>query len=258
MVVRWPMVQSLDSAQLRDFEEVHRACEATETAAGLSAVVDAAARQFGFRWFALVDDGDLCKHRSGCLMLTNYPSSWVDEVISARLYRDDPVHAASIRSPTGLCWERVPEIITPTRVQLSVLERGRAHGLTTGYTIPFRIPGERGAFFSIARSKDRPFTYSEAIAAQLIGGMAFQKGRALIKGRAVKARSGPLSQRQIDCLRLIAAGKTEWEMGKILGLSPSTIHEYVEGARRRYGVKTRSQLVLAAARDGYVSLNYLV
>jgi len=128
----------------------------------------------------------------------------------------------------------------------------------TGYTLPFRIPGERGAFFTIARPKDRPFTYSEATAAQLFGGMAFQKGRALIKGRTVKARGCPLSPRQIDCLRLIAAGKTEWEMGKILGLSPGTIHEYVEGARRRYGVKTRSQLVLAAARDGYVSLNYLV
>jgi DNA-binding CsgD family transcriptional regulator len=251
------MALALDSAQLRDFEEVHKACEAAETTAELSAVLDAAVRQFGFPWYALVDDGDLGKHRPGCLMVTNYPSSWVDEVISARLYRNDPVHAASIRSPTGLCWERIPEVIAPTRTQLSVLERGRAHGLTTGYTVPFRIPGERGAFFSVAGPKDRPFTYSEAIAAQLIGGMAFQKGRALVKGRAVKAHGAPLSPRQIDCLRLIAAGKTEWEMGKILGLSPSTIHEYVEGARRRYGVKTRSQLVLAAARDGYVSLNYL-
>lgn len=252
------MAKALESAQLRDFEEVDRACEAAETSAQLSAVIDAAIQQFGFRWFALVDDGDLYEHRPDCLMLTNYPSSWVDEFISARLYRDDPVHAASIRSPTGLCWERIAEVIAPTRAQLLVLERGRAHGLVTGYTLPFRIPGERGAFFTIARPKDRPFTYSEATAAQLFGGMAFRKGRTLIKGRTVKAHGCPLSPRQIDCLRLIAAGKTEWEMAKILGLSPGTIHEYVEGARRRYGVKTRSQLVLAAARDGYVSLNYLV
>lgn len=156
------MVQALDTAQLRDFEEVHKACEAAESSAQLSEVIAEAIQQFGFRWFALVDDGDLYKHRSGCMMLTNYPSSWVDEA-----------------------------------------------------------------------------------------------GRALVRGRAVKAHGAPLTPRQIDCLRLIAAGKTEWEMGKILGLSPSTIHEYVEAARRRYGVKTRSQLVLAAARDGYVSLNYL-
>lgn len=251
------MAQTLDSAQLRDFEEVHKACETAQTTAQLSMVVDAAIRSFGFSWFALVDDGDLGRNRPGCLMMTNYPSSWVEEVISGRLYRNDPVHAASIRSPTGLCWERIREVIAPTQVQLSVLERGRAHGLNAGYTVPFRIPGERGAFFSVARRNDRPFTYAEATSAQLIGGIVFQKGREMIEGRAVKAHGAPLSPRQIDCLRLIAAGKTEWEIGIILGLSPSTVHEYVEGARRRYGVKTRSQLVLAAARDGYVSLNYL-
>src|SRR3546814_1856500 len=172
------------------------------------------------------------------MMLTNYPSSWVDEGISARLYRDVPVHVASIRSPTGLCWERIPDVIAPTRAQLSVLERGRAHGLTTGYTIPFRIPGERGAFFSIARPKDRPFTYSEAIAAQLIGGIAFETGRALVKGRAVKAHSAPLTPRQHACIRLIAAGKTEWEMGKIPGLSPSTILANVAHPRHPNGDKT--------------------
>jgi len=251
------MVQSLDAAQLRDFEEVHKACEAAQTSAQLFTVADAAIRSFGFSWFALVDDGDLGKNRRDCLMMTNYPSAWVDEVISRRLYRDDPVHAASIRSPNGICWERIREVIAPTQVQLSVLERGRAHGLSSGYTVPFRIPGERGAFFSVAYKKERPFSYAEATSAQLIGGIVFQRGREMTEGRAVKAHRARLSPRQIDCLRLIAAGKTEWEIGVILDLSPSTVHEYVEGARRRYGVKTRSQLVLAAARDGYVSLNYL-
>src|SRR3546814_4893850 len=106
--------------------------------------------------------------------MTNYPSSWVDEVITNRLYRDDPVHAASIRSPTGICWERIHDVIAPTHVQLSVLERGRAHGLESGYTVPFRVPGERGAFFSVARRKDGAFTYAEATVTQLIGGIAFQ------------------------------------------------------------------------------------
>lgn len=251
------MAKSLELAQLSDFEAVYHASEKAQTHAELFTVIDAAIRSFGFPWFALVDDGDLIKGRSSCLFMTNYPSLWVDEVITNRLYRDDPVHAASIRSPTGICWDRIRDVIAPTRAQLSVLERGRAHGLNTGYTVPFRIPGERGAFFSVARRADGAFTYAEAAAAQLVGGIAFQRGRELIEGRAVKSLGAPLSRRQIDCLRLIAAGKTEWEMSIILGLSPATVHEYVEGARRRYGVRTRSQLVLAAARDGYVSLNYL-
>src|SRR3546814_4311553 len=78
-------------------------------------------------------------------------------------------------------------IFAPTHVQLSVLERGRAHGLESGYTVPFRVPGERGAFFSVARRKDGAFTYAEATVTQLIGGIAFQRGRELIEGRALKA-----------------------------------------------------------------------
>lgn len=252
------MTRSFASVSLSEFEGVHKACQAAQTHSELYAVVDAAVRAFDCPWFALVDDGDLEKNRSDCLMMTNYPSSWVDEVISHRLYRDDPVHAASIRSASGLCWERIREVIAPTRAQLSMLQRGRAHGLVSGYTVPFRIPGERGAFFSVARRKEGPFTYVEAASAQLIGEIAFRRGRELTEGRATKGRGARLSPRQIDCVRLIAAGKTEWEIGVILGLSPSTIHEYVEGARQRYGVKTRSQLVLAAARDGHVSLNYLI
>lgn len=251
------MAKALESARLSDFEAVYHASERAQTHADLFRVIDAAVRSFGFPWFALVDDGDLIKGRSSCLLMTNYPPPWVDEVISKRLYRDDPVHAAGIRSPAGLCWERIHDVIAPTHAQLSVLERGRAQGLKSGYTVPFRIPGERGAFFSVARRKDGAFTHAEAAAARIVGSIAFQRGRELIKGRAVKAVGAPLSPRQIDCVRLIAAGKTEWEMGIILDLSPRTVHEYVEGARRRYGVKTRSQLVLAAARDGYVSLNYL-
>lgn len=251
------MVRYPGSSHLSEFEAIHDACEAAQTTSALCSVIDAAIRSYGFSWFSLVDDGDLAKKRTDCLIMTNYPPSWVDEVISHRLYRNDPVHAASIRSPTGLCWERIGQVISPTKAQLSMLERGRDHGLVSGYTVPFRVPGERGAFFSVVRKDQRPIAYVEAALAQLIGGIFFQRAREMIEGRVVKGRRAHLSPRQIDCLRLIAAGKTEWEIARILGLSPSTVHDYVEGARRRYGVKTRSQLVLAAARDGHVSFNYL-
>lgn len=251
------MARSLGSAQLREFASIQKSCEALRTTSELQKTFDGAIRSFGFSWFALVDDGDIGTHLPNCLMMTNYPTAWVDEVISCRLYRHDPVHAASIRSPAGLCWERIGEFIAPTRTQLSIMERGRSHGLRSGYTVPFRIAGERGAFFTIARPEDRPFTFIETATAQILGGILFEKARELVRSTSTIHQRVRLSPRQIDCLQLIAAGKTEWEMGIILDLSPSTIHDYVESARRRYGVRTRSQLVLAAARDGYISLNHL-
>lgn len=251
------MARDLGSSQLREFEEVRDACFSCKKVAELPPLMDAAVRSFGFPWFALVDDDDLVTEQPDRLMMTNYPPSWVDEFLSGRLYRHDPVHAASLRSATGLSWDRIPELIRLTRPQRAVLGRGRTHGVRSGYTVPFRIPGERGAFFTLARSDEAPFTSIEGSVAQILGGIFFHRARELV--RLSSSPSGPtrLSPRQIDCLQLIAIGKTEWEISGILGLSRSTVHDYVESARRRFDVRTRSQLVLAAARDGYIPFNYL-
>ena len=45
---------------------------------------------------------------------------------------------------------------------------------------------------------------------------------------------------------------------QILGLSRDTVHEYVEAARRRYGVRRRTQLVLRAVRDGHLNIDALL
>src|SRR3546814_14892388 len=104
------MAQALEFAQLSDFEAVYHASEKAQTHAELFSVIDAAIRSFGFPWLALVDDGDLIRGRSSCLLMTNYPSYWVDEVITNTLYRDDQVHAASIQSPPGISWARITDV----------------------------------------------------------------------------------------------------------------------------------------------------
>jgi DNA-binding CsgD family transcriptional regulator len=60
-------------------------------------------------------------------------------------------------------------------------------------------------------------------------------------GRAAVAKGqghwpASLCPRQVECIALVAQGKSDWEIGQILGLSRDTVHEYVESARRRYGV----------------------
>lgn len=67
-----------------------------------------------------------------------------------------------------------------------------------------------------------------------------------------------LSPRQIECVALVAQGKSDWEIGQILGLSRDTVHEYVEAARQRYGVRRRTQLVLWAVRDGHLNIDALL
>jgi DNA-binding CsgD family transcriptional regulator len=56
----------------------------------------------------------------------------------------------------------------------------------------------------------------------------------------------PLTPRERECLRWVAAGKTDWEIGQILTISEQTAHGYVQNALAKLGARTRAQAVALA------------
>ena len=52
-----------------------------------------------------------------------------------------------------------------------------------------------------------------------------------------------LSTRQLECLKLIAAGETSASIAKALGLSRRTVDEYIGDMCARLGAKTRAHAV---------------
>lgn len=63
-----------------------------------------------------------------------------------------------------------------------------------------------------------------------------------------------LSPRMGDVLSLLARGMTHDQCAQTLGISPSAVKMYLAGAKRRLGVKTRNEAIVAAVAGGLVSL----
>jgi len=61
-----------------------------------------------------------------------------------------------------------------------------------------------------------------------------------------------VSRRESQVLRWVAAGKTDWAIGRILRISEKTVNFHVENAKRKLGVGTRIQAVVAAMRAGLI------
>ena len=61
----------------------------------------------------------------------------------------------------------------------------------------------------------------------------------------------PLTPRQSECLRWVHAGKTDGEIGALLGVSPRTVHNHVEAAKRALNASKRSQAAFEAWRRGW-------
>jgi DNA-binding CsgD family transcriptional regulator len=55
-------------------------------------------------------------------------------------------------------------------------------------------------------------------------------------------------------LEWIATGKSDWQIGQILDISNKTVNYHAENLKRKYGVATRIQVVVAALRGGHIGI----
>jgi LuxR family transcriptional regulator, quorum-sensing system regulator CciR len=218
----------------------------------LRALLAEAAAELGFSYFALLDHCSLGSPDSRLLRIDNYPEAWVSELVDGGFAADDPVHFASVRANGGFNWADLPRLVKLGRGHWKILERSRRFGIGEGFTVPANVPGEPSASCSFAVRAGRDLPLGRLRCAELVGVHALAAARRL---RPVSQRPGRphLSRRQLECLRLLAIGKTDWEIARILGLSTETAHQYVKRARSAYDAVSRTQLVVYGLRDSWIS-----
>jgi len=61
-----------------------------------------------------------------------------------------------------------------------------------------------------------------------------------------------VTARESEILSWVAIGKSDWAIGRLLKISGKTVNFHVENAKRKFGVATRVQAVVAALRIGII------
>jgi LuxR family quorum-sensing system transcriptional regulator CciR len=242
---------------LRDVQTYVRAVREAPSLTDVGLVLKDATRRFRFDHFALAqkthsNPGD---RPVGPLRLTDYPESWVERLATNGFMADDPVLVACERSVAPFAWTNLGTIIKLTPRQRAYMAHARGAGLGEGYTVPIHVPGEASGLCSFVMQDGSPLPAESLPAAQYLACFAFEAARRLKRAeqQSEAANAPKLTQRQLDCLVLVARGKSNWVAGQLLGLSEQTVHKYVEAAKRRYGVSTRTELVVRALYDGQLS-----
>jgi DNA-binding CsgD family transcriptional regulator len=62
------------------------------------------------------------------------------------------------------------------------------------------------------------------------------------------------SERELEVVRMLAAGLTGEEIARQLMLSPETVRSHVRNVMGKLGAATRPHLVALAVQDGWVTL----
>ena len=98
-----------------------------------------------------------------------------------------------------------------------------------------------------------------AIKAAAAGQVQLSPSAAARLMREVKApeRPEPLSERELDVLRLLAYGLANKEISRDLGIAEKTVKTHVSSILGKLGVQSRTQAALYAGRVGVVPINQL-
>lgn len=220
----------------------------------LKVLLEDATRELGFDHFALLHHASLASARPTLIRLDTYPAGWEQELAARGLVGADPVHHASLRTNIGFAWSELAVLTPLGPCERDLLARSRRFGIGDGFTVPVNVPGEPAGSCSFAVRTGEDLPFRRLLSAEQIGAHAFRTARRIHDYPAL-ARCPRLSPRERQCVRLLAAGKTDWEIAAILGISVETTHQYVKRARAAYDVVSRAQLVACVLRDAVVSFD---
>ena len=231
-----------------------RAARGCVSLGDLQALVIEPARDLGFDYVALLHHASLAPSSEPFVRIDNYPAGWAAELAANGLWRQDPVHLASRRTNTIFDWRSLGRLIDVTPDQNWILRRSRAFGIGPGVTVPANVPGEPGGSCSFAVRRGGRLPRDRLDAIEVVGVHAFAAARRLADWP--RARTRPhLSRREVQCLKLVAAGKTDGECAIILGLSVETVRTYIKRVRSAYDAVSRAQAVALGLRDDWLSFD---
>jgi DNA-binding CsgD family transcriptional regulator len=220
-------------------------------------LLEAATREMGFRYYALIHHDDLRVSRPGQIDLKDYPSAITERIIGRCFYRRDPVFRGCLYVDSAFLWSDLPKYIHLDRRDRESLDHGLREGLNEGITVPSYLASDRLGSCTFAGTA-KPERASRSLgAAQVVGIFAFQAARRLAGTFPRPFVQPRLHPRPRDCVVLVGRGYSNKRIARELALTPRTVDGYLTEARRLFDAHDRTELVVSAVLAGEVGLHEL-
>lgn len=210
------------------------------------------AKNIGYKFCAFSTRYQNKEQQLNTVLLNNYPPRWNQEYEQGKMSSIDPIVAHCNQSMLPVLWSA--ELFSKAP---SLWDALGAQGLQHGWSQSLH-DDESGlcSILSLSRSHC-PVTALEVY--ENLGFSVFisRHLHALVAKSLPKPPPKPpvprLSVREIDVLKLAAAGKTADESAKILNLSPRTIHFHIQSSIEKMGVSNKISAIVAAIDAGHLN-----
>lgn len=242
---------------MRPFEQVERfiaLMQRADTIGSIQAIVGAELQALGFdRFFYL--QLHLSKGRGDRVMFGTYPPDWSRHYALSNLRLHDPLWGHGFKTVRPFLWDEVRTAQRSREAERLVYGPGEDAGLRSGAGIPLHGPLGGVATFYVSNncktSVFRDLFEGQQHVLQLVA--LNTHARVLeISPNTVLETSVSLSARQKDVLLWLAHGKTNWEIGELIGIAEDTVRQHVIKICRLLGASNRSQAAVIAVMQGLI------
>ncbi|HEY6642878.1 helix-turn-helix transcriptional regulator [Povalibacter sp.] len=218
-------------------------CERSTRIADLAFRFQNALEDLGFRYYACSSHVDPLRPDDG-IMVLNYPPTWVEWYSEQQLHLIDPVFRCADRTRRPFYWDdplfRKAMSARQHKMQVSAQQFGVAHG----FTIP--IHGPRGTASCSVVPDSPKMDRRRYLAVEIMCVHLFNRIEHLRTPVASLDLALLLSPRERQSMDLVAIGKSDEELARLLGIRTFTAHEHIENAKKRLGFCSRTAAVVYA------------
>lgn len=178
--------------------------------------------------------------------LNGWPQGWLDRYIEREHAGVDGVCLYSAQTTRPFFWAEMPPPFGNSKGTALVAGEATEFGIRSGYAVPAHSPLHWHSVVSLASTaRNCGMSRAEEVAVALMSVTAVGAVEALY----YPIEPGPsLTDREREVARWLAAGKTQWEISVILGLSEHTVDKHVRSLVRKLDASNTTQAVAEAIR----------
>ena len=178
-------------------------------------------------------------------LFRNWSGEWTRRFERKRIgTQNNFVITEARRRTTPFTWRDIRAARAFSPGDESVWNEAQAFGWRDGFVLP--VHGPRGYLATIGmatRERELDMSASRRLHLQMVALVVHLRCQELSNAIVLEEPSEALSARELECLRWVAAGKTDWEIAAILSISQATVKFHLDRARRRLKAATRAQAV---------------
>jgi LuxR family transcriptional regulator, quorum-sensing system regulator BjaR1 len=207
---------------------------------------------FGFDTFACGELNLAVRERS-VFYAIGWPEHWRRFYLSSGLIDRDPVVDALRHRHEPFTWSDLRRDRKLSQLGRKALALVAEQGWVEGLVVPVWRGGDRAGLVSMVGTRVGLEPEAQAYLCLISMGLhTYLRSMASRLGFAEPPAG--LTPREIECLKLVAAGATDRDIGERLAIATTTAHEHIEKAKHKLRVRSRASAVAVAVSLGVVDI----